>query len=330
MSHWSRSPFLLASDYPSLGRHRFYEFEQRLIRVARRRGLAIAIAGLFPVLLRLALLPVYPPPVPWAHDEFCFLLQGDTFASGRITNPPHRHWEHFESIYLLSQPTYTAKYQPAQGLVLAAGKLAGCEWAAVLASMGVLCGLLCWMLQGWIPTTWAFFGALIAGLEIGVLSYWTNSYWGGSVAAIGGTLVLGALPRLFGGGRIVHGLLLWFGLAIVMNSRPAEALLLLLVVIAALLHRLWSRRDLTLKLVARNIGLPGALIMLPCIAGMAYYNLRVTGSALKLPYALHIETYGTPQGFFWQRPFQVASFRFPEIRDEYLRQRGLHARRSSP
>ena len=69
-----------------------------------------------------------------------------------LTNPTHPMWGHFESMHILQHPTYAAMYHAAQGLILAAG-----SWCPVIpgpastSASPLMCALLCWMLQGWLP-----------------------------------------------------------------------------------------------------------------------------------------------------------------------------------
>ena len=114
------------------------------------------------------------------------------------------------------------------GLVLAFGRLiSGIPWTGVLLSTGAFCATCYWMLRGWVTPVWALFGGVLAVIEFGPLCQWTNSYWGGSLAATAGCLVFGALPRFRQHKRVRDSLLLGTGLAIHMLCRQFESLFLL-------------------------------------------------------------------------------------------------------
>jgi len=310
---------LLAVPQLAAAERLFGAFERAGAAFARHRVLAIATVFCAVVASRLAVLHLLPVPIPGIHDEFSYLLIGDTFAHGRLTNPTHPLWRSFETFHVNWVPTYSSMYPPAQGVVLAIGQALGNAWIGVLLSDAAMCAAILWMLQGWLPTRWALLGAILAALKLGIASYWMNSYWGGAVAAIGGALVLGALPRIRRYARPRDGLLLAAGVALLANSRPYEGLLLCLPVAVWLV--LWigrvvqSKAPYTLRL--RRVLAPIALALMLTVVLMGFYNWRTTGQALLFPYTLNLRTYVTSPIFLWQQAKPERHYNNQQFEDFY-------------
>jgi hypothetical protein len=123
-----------------------------------------------------------------------------------------------------------------------------------------------------------------------MFSYWMNSYWGGAVAGIGGALVIGAYGRMVRGKqarrRKVAVALPWLfgvGAVILLLTRPYEGFLPVAPTAVALwLNTERRRREVWLPIIA--LGTAG-------FAWMAFYDYRVTGNPLRLPYLEYFAQY---------------------------------------
>ncbi len=306
----------LAFTVPNLGSHWFEAIERSFGRLAHRRMLSVLVVGLTALALRAALLPILPIPHPLIQDEFAQLLGADTFAHGRLTNPTPPMWMHFESLMIIMKPTYNSKYPPAPSLFMAAGQvLMGHPFWGVWLSLGLMCAAICWMLQPWVGEGWALLGGFLAVARIAAFSYWADSYWGGAVAALGGALVLGALPRLKQEHRARNAVLMGLGLAILANSRPYEGLVLSLPVAVALFAWMMGKHRPAFSVSLPQVVLPLCLLMGLTAAGMGYYNWRVTGNPLRMPYQVYQAQYDPTPYFLWQSAKPLPKYRHPEMKE---------------
>jgi hypothetical protein len=235
------------------------------------------------------------------HDEFSYLLQADTFAHGRLTNPSPAMWEHFETFHEILRPTYCSKFFPGQGFFLALGQvMLGHPFWGVWLTSGLMCAAITWMLQGWFSPGWALLGGSLAVMRFGVFGYWADSYWGGNVAAIGGALVLGALPRIKSAVRWEDATLMGIGLSLLATSRPWEGMVLSLPVAVMLLWWMLCKNGPPLSVSLCSIIMP--LVVVLGLAGgwLSYYCWRTTGSLVRTPYQLYEQTYGAVPVMVWQ------------------------------
>ena len=289
---------VLASLALGIGRFRLVVIDHYFRRFSGHPRAAFALCVVLALALHLAVAPGMTRHAPEVHDEFSYLLSADTFLHGSIVNPPHPLWRSFETAHVLFWPHYASMYPPAQGLMLAGGKLLfGDYLAGPWLASALLAGLAGWMLAAWVPRRWAVFGAFLVALRFSVFSYWGNSYWGGAIPAIGGLLLFGGVPRILHKARPRDATLMAIGLIMMAASRPFDGILALVSAgfscLAVRRRHFWGWR-LSLPSLAT-----ASIILAAGLASLLYYNWRVTGNPLVSGYNVSMQQYGWAV-FPWQ------------------------------
>ena len=275
--------------WPSL-RWRAVPLEHRLRDALRRPLLGWWLAAFLSVLVNWQAAMRWGVPEPQIQDEFSYVLAADTFAHGRLTNPTHPLWRFFETFHELQRPSYMSKYPPGHGLMLAAGQVLGNDpLLGAWLEASLLCVSAGWMLFGFLPAATSVLGAMTVAVTPVVLQ-WSQSFWGGSLAAIGGCLVVGAWARLLRDRRWPAGVCLGVGLSILVLTRPYEGLLFSVPFVGWCLIR--PRLELSATVA----------VLLCCGAWLMYDNHRVTGHPLLLPYTAYERQYALAPPFLWQHP----------------------------
>jgi hypothetical protein len=173
-----------------------------------------------------------------------------------------------------------SKYPPGQGIALAAGQLFSRHpIIGVWFSSAAAAAAIYWMILGFLPPYWALLGGMIAAIHPQMLA-WSQTYWGGSVAVLGSAILIGSWTRLMSHRTIANAILYALGLVILASSRPYEGLILSLPLTLILLTR--GIRKLVIPLLA---------VLTVAAVAMAYYNARITGHALRMPFMEYSSQY---------------------------------------
>ena len=243
---------------------------------------------------RLAVLWHTGIPLPMIHDEFSYLLQADIFAHGHLAMPPHPLGRFFESPMELFRPVYASKYPPGQALFLALGqRLFGSPFYGVLIGNALMLFTFCLMLYAWVPCRWALAVSAMFGLILSPGTYWTDSYWGGSVAASGGALVLLGIGIYRARQGPLAGVVFAVGVMLLFWTRPYEGGVFTLLVLMVFTRELWRKRRASVFAVA---------VLALALGGVwtCYDNQAVTGNPFRLPYQLHMSQYEVVPVFWFQ------------------------------
>ena len=321
----------LAFIAPRLGSNAFEHIECRFAGLSQQPGRQILLVGLLAIALRALMLPWLGAPVAFIFDETSMILQGQTMVLGRLANPTHLFWQHFETYYVNQVPSYASMYFPGRGAPLAAGLLiADNAWVGVWLSMVLMCMAATWMLQGWVSMPMALLGGVLITLRLAIFSGWINTYFGGAFTALGAMLVLGALPRILKEPRWQGGLLMGLGAVILMTSRPYEGALLCIPVAVALLASLVKRRWSEAGPVILRVVLPVVLMVGAGGAFLLQYNLATTGDRFKAPYDLNRDTYAIAPAFLISPPVKSLNQGPAHFRKYFVEEASRYRFRDSP
>jgi hypothetical protein len=232
-------------------------------------------------------------PLPQYHDDFAYLLDGDTFAHGRMSNPTHPLWPHFETMHVLHVPRYISKYPMGQGLTFAAGSiLFGHPLRAVWILGATACAVIWWALRAWMTPTVALLGGIATAVHPTMVE-WMESYHGGALAALGGALLLGAAGRDRRLGAIAA-----IGVVLLAISRPYEGMIFCLAIGIVLIRRVTPA---------------GVMIVLAGLAWIALNNRAITGSPFVLPYSIYEKQYDPVPNFLWAKARPMPQYRNAEM-----------------
>ncbi|MEZ4334230.1 MAG: hypothetical protein R3F35_20965 [Myxococcota bacterium] len=242
-------------------------------------------------------------PVPSVNDEYAYLLGADTFARGRLANPQHPLWHHFETISVSHDPVYVSKYPPATSAFMALGqRLFGHPWYGQVLAYALACAAFAWMARAWVGPRWALIGGVLVALHPVMQHFarydynwsnysWSHSYWGGAVTMLGASLVFGGTRRFVRDRRTRDASALALGIVLLAFSRPFEGAIAMVpvawVLAAGFVRGPRDRVRSILRLVA-----PLLLVGIPALVFLLRYNEATTGDPLRLAHQHYSDQYG--------------------------------------
>lgn len=228
----------------------------------------------------------YGVPIPTIHDEMAYHVAADTFAQGRLTNPVHPLWEHFQTFHVFFQPSYQTKYPPLQGMFMAFGQVAfGAPIWGVWISMALAYCAVYWMFISAVRPLYALLGTLIVMIHPLLTIHWGHTYWGGGVALLGGALYFGGIRHSAKTIRFGNSLLLASGIFILANSRPFEGFMVCLISIPMLIKIIIDGvKEEGGRKTTRQFIAPVSVACIVTLAWILSYNAALTGDPLKFYY----------------------------------------------
>ena len=289
----------LAFAYPRIGASAFGGIERGLKRIATRPYASMVLIAALALACRVILIP-FMQVDPLIPDETSLRLQADTYLHGRLGNPAV-YSPDMTAIYTLLKPSYASIYPVLRSLPLFIGELLFSNlWIGVWLTVILMCVTTYWALRAYVSPAYALIAALIVVLRFAVFNFWVNSYFGPTLTAIGGLLLLGGYARLIRKPTLGSAFSVGAGAFFLMTTRPFEGMIFSLpLAIGLLVHFLRSPEQ------RRSLLMPGMVAASLVLAGLALtviHNQAVTGDWKKAPYTLYREESGGSPAFLFDAP----------------------------
>ncbi|HEX4180764.1 MAG TPA: hypothetical protein VHY32_08235 [Caulobacteraceae bacterium] len=287
---------LLAFLHPRFGAGTFGWIERAITWIAARPVIAAASIALFVVGGRLLLIPFLGTAQPSAPDDGSIMLQAATYLTGHLGNaklPPD-----FESIYVVTSPSYASMYPVLRSLPLVVGALIGVGfWGGILLCMAALCVAVYLVLRAWIAPQFAYVAALVLAIRVGFFSFWVNMFYGPAFTALGGVLLIGAYAWIRRRPTLPRGALLGLSVMILMTTRPFEGMLAAAPVGVALVVD-FLRSAPAERRAFLSCGAMAGLLVAGGLALTAASNQAVTGNWRETPYDFYRKATASVPAFF--------------------------------
>jgi hypothetical protein len=227
-------------------------------------------------------------PPPLGAVEAATHFAAEALARGQLGVEPPGPVAFFETREMIAEPRLASRRPLAPAALLAPGFTVGVPLLGAWLGMGLLAAAIAWTTRAVASERWAW----VAGLgTVSLLSFqhpWAQGFAGGTAAALGGALWLGAALRLRQGLRSTTALAGIAGLVLLVHSQPVEGTLLALATIA------FAPRHRTTLAAVGAAGLAlGAF-------GQGFINLRLTGNWRTTPDAAYEATYRSAPRYVWQ------------------------------
>lgn len=160
---------------------------------------------------------------PAYHDEFSYLLQSQTFLSGRISWPGMKvEPELFHQMHVLNEPRTASRYFPWTGIWMAPFLAAGLPVAGHWLAGALACGFFHRCLLKVLPAYWAAWGGVLIAISP-ALAVFSGLLLAHHPVLLALSVFLWAFLRLMDRPSLSHALTAGTGLTLAMLGRPMTA-----------------------------------------------------------------------------------------------------------